>query len=274
MNPFDGKTAIVTGAAAGIGRALSLELADRGAYVIAAGHNADRVEKTVGEILERGGRARTVKTDVSVPGEVEALVDSAFKENGRLDYIFNNAGISVAGEMRDLTLEHWRSVIDVNLMGTLYGTHFAYQTMLRQGFGQIVNMSSLAGMLPFPVKAPYAATKHGIVGLSTTLRAEARGMGVKVNVVCPGLVATDIWRKTPILKATNQEMLDIMLVKMISVEKAANIILRGVMKNKGFITFPLHAKMAWLAYRLWPPLLTPLGWYMMNRFRKVRRQSE
>ncbi len=274
MNQFADKIVIVTGGAVGIGRALCLELGRRGAFVIVAGHNLERVEKTAAAIQADGGKASAALVDVAIAEDVENVVNHAIAEHGRLDYIFNNAGISVAGEMRDITLEHWRQVIDVNLMGAIHGTHFAYQAMLKQGFGQIVNMSSLGGLLPFPVKSPYSTTKHAIVGLSSTLRAEASRLGIKVNAVCPGLVATDIWHRTPILKATNQEMLDIMLVKMLEPEAAANIILKGVARNTGIITFPLHAKFAWWLYRLWPPLLTPFGWYMMSRFRKVRRPTE
>lgn len=274
MDIFAGKITIVTGGAAGIGRALSLELARRKAFVIVAGHRLERVEKTVAEILAQGGRACAARVDVSSAKDVQDVVDNTIAEHKRLDYIFNNAGISVAGEMRDLTLKHWKEVIDVNLMGVVHGTHYAYRAMINQGFGHIVNISSLGGLVPFPVKAPYSTTKHAVMGLSTTLRAEAAGLGVKVSVACPGLVATNIWNKTKILKVSNQEMLNIIKLKMLGADSAARLILKGVAKNKGIITFPFHARLAWWLYRLWPPLLAPMGWYMMSRWRKVRKQME
>jgi NAD(P)-dependent dehydrogenase (short-subunit alcohol dehydrogenase family) len=117
---------------------------------------------------------------------VQALVSDLVARYGVLDYIFNNAGISVCADARDLEIAHWRKVIDVNLMGVVYGTHAAYQQMVKQGHGHIVNIASLAGLVPFPTNAPYAASKHAVVGLSLSMRTEGEALGVKVSAVCPG----------------------------------------------------------------------------------------
>ncbi|MBI9078036.1 MAG: SDR family oxidoreductase [Desulfatibacillum sp.] len=273
MDCYCGKIAVITGGAAGIGRSLCLALARHGAFVVVAGHHEDRVEKVAREIQTRGGKASFAMVDVSCEEDVKRVIEDTVAGHGRLDYFFNNAGISIAGEMRDLSLDDWRKVLDVNLMGVLYGTHYAYQVMVGQGFGHIVNVSSLGGLLPFPVKAPYSTTKHAIAGLTSTLRTEAARLGVKVSLVCPGLVKTEIWDKTLIHKASNKDVTDIFVAPMLDVDKAAHAILKGVKKNRGIITFPLHAKIAWWTYRVWPPLLNPLGWYMMRRFRKIRRDE-
>jgi short-subunit dehydrogenase len=104
--------------------------------------------------------------------------------------MLNNAGIALGGEVRDMDLEHWRRILDVNLWGVIHGTTAAYQVMVKQGFGHIVNTASLGGLIPEPMATAYATTKHAVVGLSTSLRAEAAELRVKVSVVCPGFVQT------------------------------------------------------------------------------------
>jgi NAD(P)-dependent dehydrogenase (short-subunit alcohol dehydrogenase family) len=128
---------------------------------------------------------------------VQELVDETVRDYGRLDYMFNNAGIGMGGEVRDMDLEHWRRVLEVNLWGVTCGTSAAYEEMVRQGFGHIVNTASLAGLIPLPMVAAYCATKHAVVGLSASLRAEAAALGIKVSVVCPGFVETGIFRSGP-----------------------------------------------------------------------------
>ncbi|SHL01665.1 Short-chain dehydrogenase [Desulfatibacillum alkenivorans DSM 16219] len=273
MDVFNEKTVVVTGAAAGIGKALCLALGRRGAFVIAAGHHLDRVERTAREVRDQGGAATAAQVDVTREEDVKKIIDRTVQEYGRLDYYFNNAGISIAGEMRDLSLDDWRRVLDVNFMGVLYGSHYAYMVMASQGRGHIVNVSSLGGLLPFPVKGPYSASKHAVVGLTSTLRAEAARLGVKISLVCPGLIATEIWEKTPIHKADNKAVKNIFTLPMLPVNKAAEFTLKGVARNKGIIVFPFHAKLAWRAYRLSPALLTPMGWYMMRSFRKIRKDQ-
>lgn len=270
-NPFHKKIALVTGAGAGIGRALSLDLALRGAFVVATGRNPQNVLETAGLIRDKGGAALGMALDVCDEKAVEKAVADVARRFGRLDYMVNNAGISIAGESLDLSISQFKEVFSVNFFGVLYGTLAAYRLMASQGHGHIVNVSSLAGLLPFPIKAPYAASKHAVVGLSTTIRAEGARLGVKVSVACPGLVDTAIWRKTPIMKAENDDILSIIPVPMLGVEKAARIIADGVAANKSIITFPLNARLLWWLYRVHPGLLDIMGWKMMKDFRKVKK---
>ncbi|MCP4591902.1 MAG: SDR family oxidoreductase, partial [bacterium] len=193
MSKFQAKIAIVTGGASGIGQALCKELARRGAAsVVVADVNAEVAREVAEAITTAGGRARAAELDVTQAEAVQALVEQTVSEHGRLDYMFNNAGIAIEGEVRDMTLDQWRRIVDVNLWGVIYGTTSAYRVMVGQGFGHIVNTSSGAGLAPVALGTAYSATKHAVVGLSTLLRAEGAGLGVKVSVVCPGAIRTGI----------------------------------------------------------------------------------
>src|SRR5262245_39734519 len=172
MTALQHQVAIVTGGASGIGRALCQALAARGVTVVVADINAAGAEQVATEICSRGGQAAAHQVDVADADSVSRLVQDTVAVHQRLDYIFNNAGIAVTADARDLGLEHWRRVIDVNLLGVIYGVQAAYPVMARQGYGHIVNTASLAGLLAYPTNLPYATTKHAVVGLSLSLRPE------------------------------------------------------------------------------------------------------
>lgn len=270
MANYKDKVAIVTGGSSGIGRALCEELGRRGATVIVADKNDKYAVKIASGITKTGGRGTAIRVDVSKEEEVQRLINGAAAEYGRLDYMFNNAGISVGGEVRDISTEHWRRVIGVNLWGVIYGTTAAYSLMVKQGFGQIVNTSSLTGLICSPMNAPYATTKHAVVGLSTSLRAEAAGLGVKVNVVCPGYIRTGIFDASPVLNVDHDKAVALIRFKMMDAAEAARVMLRGVERNKAIITFPLYARLVWWIYRLNQIFLLPSGRKMVKDFRSFR----
>ncbi len=267
---FKDKVAIVTGAASGIGRAVSRELGRSGAVVVCVDIDDKDLKETVTSITEEGGVAQPVKLDVTDEKGVEALIKKTAIEQGRLDYVFNNAGMGVGGEVRDLKPEHWRKIIDVNLWGVVYGTNAAYRLMINQGFGHIVNTASLAGLAPTPINTPYALTKHAVVGLSTSLRAEGRDLGVKVSAVCPGVVDTNILYKSEMLKSDPKEALALVMVKRMNVDKAAGDILKGVKKNKPIIVITPHGKVLWRIQRLFPSINNFLALLAVREFRKIR----
>jgi len=272
MDHFKDKVAIVTGGASGIGRALCEELGRRGAVAIVADTDADGAGQVASNITSAGGRARASHLDVSREEAVKKLVEDATSEHGRLDYMFNIAGIGIGGEVRDMRIEDWHPIIDVNLYGVLYGTLTAYRVMVGQGFGHIVNMASTYGLIPAPGETAYGTTKHAVVGLSTSLRAEAEDLGVKVSVVCPGFVDTAIWKTSPILNVDREEALSHIPFRMIPTAKAAKVILRGIVCNRAIIVFPLHARITWWIYRFCPFLLVPLGRKAVRDFRAIRTE--
>jgi NAD(P)-dependent dehydrogenase (short-subunit alcohol dehydrogenase family) len=181
----------VTGGASGIGRALTEELASRGCSVVAADVDFETPRETAA--IPRDGLAgAAVPLDVRDAAAFRQLVEDTRRTHGRLDYLFNNAGIGAGGEFLDLTADDWRRVVDVNLFGVIHGVFAAYPVMREQGFGHIVNTASMQGLLPSPVTSCYATTKHAIVGLSKSLRAEAADSGVRVSVLCPGVIRTPL----------------------------------------------------------------------------------
>ena len=187
-----GKVALVTGGASGLGRALSEALATTGALVVVADTNGNKAEEVAAAIRQSGGRAEAAFLDVSHEADVNQLVNNVVAAHGRLDFMFNNAAVAIVGELRDGNSADFRRVVDVNLLGVVYGTMAAYRVMLRQGFGHIVNLSSMTGLMATPLLTAYSTSKWAIVGFSTAVRAEAAALGVKVSVVCPGLVRTDM----------------------------------------------------------------------------------
>lgn len=245
------QVAIVTGAASGIGAALTGALLARGATVYAADINP-----AVGDRFAESPGVVPCVVDVTDRQQVENLVARSVSDAGRLDLMFNNAGLVVGGDTDLMDEVSWRSVVDVNLWGVVHGTQAAYRQMLRQGHGHIVNTSSSAGVLPVARSAAYAATKHAVVGLSTSLRAEARGTGVNVSVVVSGLVDTNIFAA-----ATNtpgydyaEDIKRVPFAK-ISPDQAARQILRGVARNREFIIYPTYNQVLVRSYRLLPGLV-------------------
>ena len=263
---FQDKVAIVTGAASGIGRELAAELGRRGAQVVAADINTKEAEVTAGGIKVEGGRARSASLDVSDAGAVRKLADETAAEFGRIDYMFNNAGIAISGEMKDLDLADWRRVIEVDLWGVIHGTQAAYAHMIRQGSGHIVNTGSTASLVPFPLATPYVAAKHAVMGFSTSLRSEAEAYGVKVSVICPGIIDTRIYTDSKFVKLDREKSLGAMpRWLMMSPQKCARIILRGVERNKSIIVVGWIARLMWRNYRT-----SPAFYIWMNRFVRKR----
>ncbi|SHL25043.1 Short-chain dehydrogenase [Desulfatibacillum alkenivorans DSM 16219] len=271
MPGFKNKVAIVTGAGAGIGRALCLELARRGAHVTATDVDADNAEETAVLIAETGGSAEALPLDVTREQDVRKLIFDAAEKRGRLDYMFNNAGISMGGEVRDMSSGHFSKIMDVNLWGVIYGTLGAYEVMTRQGFGHIVNIASFYGLVPLPLSTPYNTSKFAVVGLSHSLRAEAAGLGVHVSVACPGYIKTDLIKRGDMVRSTAEDALALAPFSLYSVSKAAGVIVRGVKRNQGMIVFPLHAKLMWWATRFHPDLLPFASRWMVKRFRARHR---
>ena len=273
MPGFEGRVAIVTGGASGIGRALCEALGHRGALVTVADLDIEGAERIAGGIRHAGGEARAAKVDVTRHAEVEALVEGEARDLGRLDYMFNNAGITVGGEFRDTTLDHWHVAIDTDLWSVVYGSMSAYRLMVGQGSGHIVNTSSIGGLVPVPIGTPYATAKHAVVGFSTSLRTEAAGLGVKVSVVCPGHVETSVSdRAVYATRYSSEEALAEIMARGRTMPAAdcADVILRGVVENKAIITVTRTARLVWWVYRLSPAAVIHLFQRMARQLGDLR----
>ncbi len=274
MSGFEGKIAIVTGGASGIGRSLCEEMARRGSRVVVADINAAAAKQVAAGISAAGGRAAAAALDVSREEQVLKLVDDTVAAHGRLDYMVNNAGIGILGEMRDLTLEHWRRSMDVNLWGVIYGCHAAYRIMVDQGSGHIVNVASLAGLIPAPGAGPYGTSKHAVVGLSTSLRIEGAALGVKVSTVCPGVIKTPIFETAELINTDKDDFMGAAPDWIaIGPDQAARIILRGVARNQSIILPPFRTRLPWWLTRLHPDLMDPLWRMFIKTARKYRSRT-
>jgi NAD(P)-dependent dehydrogenase (short-subunit alcohol dehydrogenase family) len=274
MDCFKGKVAIVTGGASGIGRAVCEELGRRGTATIVSDVNLEGAQAVSKTISGNGGIASAAGLDVTEAEEISKLIDQTVAEHGRLDYMFNNAGINIGGEARDLLPEHWDRVININLMGVVYGTRAAYSLMVRQGFGHIVNTASLCGLMPVPLEVPYATAKHAVVGLSTSLRAEGAALGVKVSVFCPGVIQTPLIENSMIVNSSMEDVLSISPLKIMDLNDAVRALLQGVARNQAIIVCPFDSRMSWKLYRLAPALMDKLICRTVDQFRAKRRAGE
>jgi NADP-dependent 3-hydroxy acid dehydrogenase YdfG len=276
MSIFKNKVCIVTGAAAGIGKCLCEQLSEKGAIVVGTDLNKDALTKTVKEITTAGGKCSGAVFNVTDYEEFKKCIDDTVVREGHLDYLFNNAGICIASEIRDSEIEHWQKVIDVNLNGVIHGALTAYKIMAKQGFGHIVNLSSVEGLIPFPLTASYVASKFAVFGLSQCMWVEGRDLGVKVSVVCPGFIKTDIFNVTPMI-GLNREITMDSLSKWekfgVTPEKCARIILKGVKKDKAIIPVTILTSVFWYLARIWPNLLLNIVRKDFRRWRDKARQG-
>ncbi len=193
---FSNKTAIVTGAASGIGAAISRDLARFGAKVVLADVDEAGMSAVAAKIKASGGVALTCKTDTSVAEDVSKLVSYAVSQTSGLHLLVNNAGIGgPAAPTGEYPLDGWHQVIDVNLNGVFYGMRFGIPEMVKVGGGAIVNMASILGSVGFATASAYVAAKHAVIGLSKTAALEYAQAGVRVNSVGPGFIATPLLDK-------------------------------------------------------------------------------
>ena len=268
MNVYRDKVAFVTGAAFGIGRALCRELATNGAGVIATDIDEELLEQAMETSSTQ--KVKGARLDVTDYEEFKKLIEETISEEGRLDYLFNNAGIAIAAEVRDVSIDHWRKVLDVNLNGVVYGSTLAYQFMAKQGSGHIVNLVSVEGLLPFPVTVSYVTSKFAVVGLSQGLWVEGADLGVKVSAVCPAFVWTPILDNGPVINFSREDLRESLrpwLRFAISPEACAHAILKGVARKKRIITVSWLTHVMWWLTRISPALFMNL---VRGDFRKWR----
>ncbi|MFW0789572.1 SDR family NAD(P)-dependent oxidoreductase [Gordonia sp. CPCC 205333] len=263
------KTAIVTGAASGIGMGYATVLAERGFYVLVTDVDQIGAERVAADLNSRGaGQAEARKLDVTDASAVAQVVNDVKRAHGRLDMIFNNAGIGIGGPTDELEVAHWQKAGDVMIMGVAYGVDAAYRIMVEQGFGHIVNTASMAGMVPLAYMAPYNMAKHAVVGMSLSLRGEAAAHGVKVTCVCPIAVNTNIVRNLnsglgetdetriaskgyDLLKPIADHVPEFIVASPVGHARA---VLKGCDRNRALVIKPWFGRQAWWMQRAFPLL--------------------
>jgi NAD(P)-dependent dehydrogenase (short-subunit alcohol dehydrogenase family) len=257
---FRGAVAIVTGGASGIGLALGRTLADQGATVVLADLDEEPAARAAAQIRDSGGSATAAELDVRDGDAFSRLASHTAASRGRLDLLFNNAGIAVAGEVLDYQPRHWDRLFDINIRGVSNGVQAAYPIMVRQGFGHLVNTASMAGLIPSPGGVAYGAAKHAVVGLSRSLRIEARRHGVRVSTLCPGVVRTEILNNAgrhgdmlrPLDEDAQRRLWD--RLHPLPADEFARRALRLVARNRAIIVVPAWWRLAWWLNRLSPAL--------------------
>ncbi len=232
---YKDKICIVTGANSGIGYALSEELLKRGATVYMAGRDPAKIATAAGQLSAHGDRVRQIVVDVTKREQVQKAIEGTAAEAGRLDMLFNNAGVGGTTQYEKATLEDWRNIIDTNVWSVIYGTHAAVPIMLRQGSGHIVNTASISGLVPVPFQALYSLTKFGVVGLSECLRYEYAEKGLAFSVICPAFIASAIYNKTMDGKAHGELRIP---DDAYPADKASSYVLDRVAEQKGIIIVP------------------------------------
>jgi NAD(P)-dependent dehydrogenase (short-subunit alcohol dehydrogenase family) len=268
-----GKVAFVTGGASGIGAALTTKLADGGAEVWIADRQVGPARELAQRLSSGGGKAHAIELDVRSYPSFEGAVAEAVQQSGRIDYLFNNAGIGVAGEVDSYTLDDWNDVFDVNLRGVVHGIQAAYPIMIRQHSGHIVNTASMAGLMTTAGQASYTATKHAVVALSKTLRLEAERHGVRVSVLCPGVIRTPIltggrYGRTGMAGVSDEEILKMWeRLRPMAPEKFAERALRAVFRGDAIIVVPAWWKAFWYLERLSPALSMRFAKVSLKRLR-------
>jgi NAD(P)-dependent dehydrogenase (short-subunit alcohol dehydrogenase family) len=274
---FDGATAIITGGASGIGRAITEELAKRGCEVVLVDLQIELAEEVASAIRSAGGKGKAVKIDVTDFPAMDRIVQETVKRTGRLDYMFNNAGIVIGGYVNQYGIEDWNQMIDVNLRGVINGIQSAYKIMVAQGFGHIINTASMAGLMPGPGNVAYTTTKHAVVGLSKSLRAEASLMGVRVSVICPGVIRTPILERggkygKMLIDISIEEMRRLLeRLKPMPPNIFARKVLNAIAKNKAIIIVPSWWKLLWWMNRLSPSFGM---FFAQKHFQKVKKELD
>ncbi len=204
---LEGKVAIVTGASAGIGEATAIALGFEGAKVVLAARRGDRLEALAQRIADSGGEALPIITDITDENQVQNLVQKTNAEFGRIDILVNNAGVAFVGPIDGANTSDWRRMIDINVVGLLYATHAVLPILKAQGTGHIVNISSVAGRTAREDIAVYNATKWAVNGFSEALRKEVYKHNIRVTIIEPGLVNTEINQNVndPVVKKRSEE---------------------------------------------------------------------
>lgn len=238
--------------------------------MVVADRDGVRAMAVAERIRAAGHKATGVTLDVTDATAFAAEVQAIVLREGRIDRLFNNAGVGLAGEVRDLALADWERMLDVNVRGVIHGIDAVYATMIAQGGGQIVNIASGAGLAPRPGMTPYAMSKAAVVALSTSLEPEARALGVSVHVVCPGYIATDIVKNTRFVRVDGAKLMGAVPIRPMTAARCAELTLDAVEAGRVIVPVGGHVWLDWLAWRVSPSLSLWLARWRARAFRQSR----
>jgi 3-oxoacyl-[acyl-carrier protein] reductase len=235
MFGLDGKTALVTGASQGIGRACAALLARQGARVVAAARSVDKLEALAAEIAAAGGQALPLQLDLSLPADVPARLAALPAEWADVDILVNNAGVTDDGLFARMSLEQWERVITTNLTGAFAVSRELIRGMMRRRAGRIINVSSVVGLMGNPGQTNYAASKAGLIGFTKALAREIGSRNVTVNVVAPGYITTAMTDVLP--EKSRQELESVIALRRLgTVDDVAAAVLYLASDEAAFVT--------------------------------------
>lgn len=274
---YQGKVAIITGGASGIGAAIAKHIARSGARVVLADRQVALAETIAASIRANGGDAVATELDVRDLASMKRVVADTVARWGGVHLFFNNAGIGVGGEAAAYEAQDWDDTFDVNLRGVAYGIQAVYPVMIQQGTGHIINTASVAGLLPSPLHVAYSATKHAVVGLSKALRVEAKHLGVSVSVLCPGVIRTSILTGGKYGRINTEGLTEKKLnefwerLRPMDADVFARKVAAAVARNQPIIVVPAWWKILWSLDRLSPTLSL---WLMDLGYVRTRKELE
>lgn len=243
MKDFKDNVVIITGASSGIGKELAYRLAEKGAWLVIAARNIQRLEEVKNECKKLGGRVLTVQTDVTEKEQCKHLIDATIKEYGKIDTLVNNAGITMWTMFEDITdIDIVEKIMKVNYLGSVYCTHYALP-FLKESKGRLVGVSSLTGKTGVPTRTAYSASKHAMAGFFDSLRIELANSGVTVTMIYPGFVDTEIRGKE--LGADGNQIGENKLAnaETMDVNTCAEIIIKAMAKRKREVVMTLKGKL-------------------------------
>jgi short-subunit dehydrogenase len=269
VKPSQQAYAVVTGAGSGIGQSFALELGKRGGTVVCADINLAAAEKTVSLLAELGAKGFAIACDVGVAEQVAELAEQAEQlMQHPVTLVINNAGVGLGGKFDELSLEDWQWVTNVNLWGVIHGCHYFVPKFKKLGYGAIINVASAAGYTAAPEMTAYNVTKSGVLALSETLSSELKKANIKVNVLCPTLVPTNIIKNGRI-PSRYSGLADhaLMNFAMTTSDSVAKLTLNRLDQGKLYTIPQLDAKLFWLMKRASPTLYAKLLGFSYSFFK-------
>lgn len=270
MSPFNNKTVLITGAATGVGEALAHEIASRGGLVYVTALSLGQASKVSSDIKNKGFTAFPLKLDVTNYNEIQSALDIIQRKHGCIDYVINNAGVLYVGEFHDMEESFIESLVQVNFTSVMVATLYAYRMMKEQGKGHIINIASQGGLIPVASMAAYSGTKHGVVGLTASVEAEARSAGIDFSTVCFGFIKSKMLELAKMNNGAKAPDVKKMIgFKPLETENAAVIICNEIERKKRLILLPKYTKVMYFLQRMSHKIMIAAGAKSMERFRNI-----